>query len=311
MIISLVFILFTSGLLIAGNYFYSQSVKRGEEIELYSGTEAVEVFSNQQNQVIIEKAQGWYDNQKFEVIEQVSYDGLLLKAKYLRNSQKTKKAVILAHGYRGFNDQMGDLVKFYYDLGFDILMPDARGHGESQGDYIGYGWHDRLDYLSWIDELTDKRQADTIFLHGNSMGASLVLMTSGEDLPTEVKGIIADSGYTSVKDELVYQLKHLYNLPPFPLMQITSVITDIRAGYNFKEASAIKQVKKNTRPLFIIHGDKDELVPTEMAHEIFAAATSEKEFWIVPDAGHTKAYEVATSEYQKRLEDFIDRTLSR
>ncbi|MGM8366616.1 alpha/beta hydrolase [Virgibacillus sp. W0181] len=188
-------------------------------------------------------------------------------------------------------------------------MPDARGHGKSEGDYIGYGWHDRLDYKKWIDLLIEEHGVTNIFLHGNSMGASLVLMTSGEELPGEVKGIIADSGYTTVKEELAHQLKHLYSLPAFPLLDITSGITKLRAGYTFGEASAVEQVKKNTRPLLIIHGDKDELVPLEMAHELYDAAGGEKELWIVPDAGHIKAYKNVTEQYDGRLLEFIKKTL--
>lgn len=88
-------------------------------------------------------------------------------------------------------------------------------------------------------------------------------------------------------------------------MQVTSAVTKVRAGYTFSEASAVEQVKKNKLPLFIIHGDQDELVPTEMADRIYDAATSEKEIWIVPGAGHTEAYTIAEEEYQKRLTAFI------
>ncbi|RYG71153.1 hypothetical protein EU245_14955 [Lentibacillus lipolyticus] len=59
--------------------------------------------------------------------------------------------------------------------------------------------------------------AEDIILHGKSMGAVTVLMASGEELPDEVKGIVADSGYSTVKAELAHQLKHLYQLPSFPL----------------------------------------------------------------------------------------------
>ncbi|MDY0407605.1 alpha/beta hydrolase [Paracerasibacillus soli] len=113
-------------------------------------------------------------------------------------------------------------------------------------------------------------------LHGNSMGAAVVLMTSGEKLPPQVKGIIADSGYSTVKEELQHQLKHIYNLPSFPLLDVTSIITKIRAGYTFEEASSIDQVKKNTKPLLIIHGDADDLVPTKMAYDIYDAAGGKK-----------------------------------
>src|SRR5699024_11544301 len=135
--------------------------------------------------------------------------------------------------------------------GFDVLLPDARGHGDSEGDYIGDGWHDRVDYVDWIDLLIDEHDADETILHGESMGAATVLMTSGEDLPEEVQGIIADSGYSTVKDELAHQLKHLYNLPAFPLLYVTSVITNIRAGYMLGGVSSVDQLKKNLLLLLI------------------------------------------------------------
>ncbi|MFS0671827.1 alpha/beta fold hydrolase [Ornithinibacillus sp. 179-J 7C1 HS] len=297
------------GLLVAGNYFYSEGIKRGTDIELHSEPASVNALASETALSILEEAEKWYADQEKEVLEITSYDNLLLKAGFLENDLDNGKAVILAHGYRGKHDDMDDLVKFYYDRGFDVLMPDARGHGESEGDYIGYGWHDRLDYLKWIDLLIEQYGAEHIFLHGNSMGASLVLMTSGEDLPGEVKGIIADSGYTTVKEELRHQLKYLYHLPSFPILDVTSVITKVRAGYYFGEASAIDQVKNNTKPLFIIHGDADELVPTQMAHELYEAAGGDKELWIVPNAGHTKAYSVATEEFQSRLQQFINKAL--
>ncbi|MBY7142959.1 alpha/beta hydrolase [Virgibacillus sp. NKC19-3] len=289
------------------NYFYGEAVKRGNEVELHS--EEVETVASRQDQSIVEEAEEWFGEQDTQVVEQSSYDDLTLKAIYIDNEASTGKAVILAHGFRGVKEDMDELVKFYYDQGFDILMPDARGHGESEGDYIGYGWHDRLDYQQWVDMLIEDHEAEEIFLHGNSMGAALVLMTSGEDLPAEVKGIVEDSGYTTVKEELTHQLNHLYNLPAFPLLDMTSVMTKVRAGFTFEEASAIDQVKNNTRPLFIIHGEEDELVPTEMAHELYEAAGGDKEIWIIPEAGHTDAYTVATAEFQDRLQDFIDRAL--
>ncbi|MBP1970113.1 fermentation-respiration switch protein FrsA (DUF1100 family) [Virgibacillus natechei] len=295
------------GVFLATNYFYGESVKRGSEVELHS--EEVETVASQQDESIVEEAKQWFDEQDTEVLEQISYDDLSLKAIYIENEVSTGKTVVLAHGYRGMKEDMNELVKFYYDQGFDILMPDARGHGESEGDYVGYGWHDRLDYVQWIEMLVDSYEAEDIFLHGNSMGASLVLMTSGEDLPEEVKGIVADSGYTTVKEELTHQLNHLYNLPAFPLLDITSVMTNIRAGYTFEEASAIDQVKNTTLPVYIIHGEEDDLVPTEMAYELYDAAGGEKELWIVPDAGHTDAHTVTTAEFQERLQRFIDGVL--
>ncbi|MBT2661045.1 alpha/beta hydrolase [Bacillus sp. ISL-45] len=303
------------GLTAAGNYFYNVAINRSQEsVELHGGGESVTaatLLSEKEEQKKLEEITAWTKKQKFEVVEIKSEDGLRLKARFLKNEQPSGKAVILAHGYKGNSEQMPGITKFYYEQGYDILKPDARGHGLSEGDYIGYGWHDRKDYVRWSKFLSEEAGADEIFLHGFSMGAATVLMASGEELPEEVKGIIADSGYTTVLEELSHQLKYMYNLPAFPVMQVTSVITNIRAGYTFAEASAIDSVAKNKLPLLIIHGDKDALVPTEMGKRIFEKANSDKELWIVPGAGHTEAYTIAEQEYQEKLKAFWTKAIGK
>lgn len=305
---SLLVVLFI-GLFFAANYFYSVGVKRGTDVELHR-EEVANVSVNEHDQRLQDEANDWFDKQEPDTLTIHAFDELVLEAQYITQAEKSGKKVILSHGFNNTSDDMGKLAKLYYDQGFDVLLPDARGHGMSEGDYIGFGWHDRLDMTDWIQYLIDEDKAEEIILHGNSMGAAVVLMTSGENLPVEVKGIIADSSYSTVEEELKHQLKHIYNLPSFPLLNVTSLLTKVRAGYTFKEASAIKQVAKNTDPLLIIHGDNDDLVPTDMGHQIYEAAGGEKELWIVPDAGHTKAFDVATEEYHERVEAFITRVLS-
>lgn len=304
-ILAVVFI----GFIFAGNYFYGQGIKRGTEVELHREDSTINSVASKEDEALLEEANSWFGDQQPKRIEMNSYDDLSLVAQFIENEADDQKAVILAHGFRNTSDDMGKLAKFYYDRGFDILLPDARGHGESEGDYIGYGWHDRLDYVDWIHLLIEEYGTENIILHGNSMGAATVLMTSGEELPEEVKGIIADSSYSTIKDELAHQLQHLYGLPAFPLLEVTSVISKTRAGYMLGEGSATQQVKKNTLPLLIIHGEDDDLVPTDMAHEIYNEAGGEKELWLVPETGHTKAMDNITSEFQRRVGDFLDGVL--
>src|SRR5699024_2754873 len=133
---------------------------------------------------------------------------------------------------------------------------------------------------------------------------------SGEELPSEVKAIVADSSYSTVKSELAHQLKHIYNLPAFPLLEVTSAVTKVRADWTFEEADIRSQVEKNDLPLLIIHGDTDDLVPTSMAQEIYDAAQSEKELWLVPNAGHTKAFDNQTGEFETHLSAFLQHNLS-
>lgn len=297
-------------LVFAGNYFYDQGIKRGTEVKLHSESEAVNDIASEADQALLKEAKIWYAEQPKNTITMQSYDNLKLKAQFIKNNKNSAhKAVILAHGFRNTGEDMGKYAKFYYDQGFDVLLPDARGHGDSEGDYIGYGWHERLDYKDWIKYLIQQHDAEQIILQGNSMGAATVLMTSGEQLPKQVKGIVADSSYSTVKKELAHQLKSIYGLPAFPLLEVTSVVANIRAGYTLQEASAVDQVRKNKVPLLLIHGDADDLVPTEMATELYEAASGENELWIVPDAGHTKAFDNITGEYEEKLSQFLGKVL--
>jgi fermentation-respiration switch protein FrsA (DUF1100 family) len=75
------------------------------------------------------------------------------------------------------------------------LIPDARGHGYSEGDYIGFAWHERLDYLKWIDYLININKNVRIALFGLSMGGATVMMVSGEELSKQMKSIVEDCGY--------------------------------------------------------------------------------------------------------------------
>lgn len=149
----------------------------------------------------------------------MSEDGLELVGYYIPANTITTKTVILAHGYSSKGKDMGGFAAFYYDkLGYNVLMPDDRGHGASKGDYIGFGWPDRKDYLLWIRKIVDKvGEEGQIALHGISMGGATVMMISGEALPEQVKVIIEDCGYTSVYDQLAYQLERMYKLPTFPI----------------------------------------------------------------------------------------------
>src|SRR5699024_8940924 len=185
----------------AGFYFYSLAVERNVK-DFLQGNEDLEVSAEAMDVFIEGDWWDWVRNQEFENIEMKSYDNLTLQGYLLEAKEPTNKVVVMAHGYLGNAKQMGLYGQYYYEeLGYHFFTADLRGHGQSEGDYIGFGWHDRLDYVDWLDVIIEKFGPDTeIVLHGISMGAATVLMTSGEDLPNNVKAIIADSPYTTAYD---------------------------------------------------------------------------------------------------------------
>lgn len=236
-----------------------------------------------------------------------SDNGLKLHSYKIENPKKTNKWAIVVHGYTSEGKYMAGFARKFYDMGYNVLVPDLRGHGKSEGNYIGMGWHDRLDIVKWIHKIIEENKDANIILHGVSMGAATVMMTSGEELPSNVKAIIEDCGYTSVKDEFSYQLKALFNLPSFPIINVTSLICKIKAGYWFGEGSAIKQVAKSKTPILFIHGDADDFVPYFMLDELYDAANCTKEKLVIKGASHARAVVEDPELYWNTIKKFIDK----
>ncbi|MCY9592477.1 alpha/beta hydrolase [Paenibacillus chitinolyticus] len=255
-------------------------------------------------------ADNWLARQTLEQVSIQSADGLRLNGWYLEAERPSDVTALLAHGYSGQGRDMASFAQIHHELGYNVLMPDNRGHGQSEGEYIGFGWTDRLDYVNWIRYILQRSGENArILLHGVSMGGATVLMASGERLPDQVKGIIADCSYTSVKDILSYQLKRMFKLPAFPLIPLTSLICKLKAGYFFGEASALRQVKRTEKPILFIHGEADTFVPFFMVHGLYKAAPAGKDLFMVPRAGHGLAFMTDKDGYRSRVTDFAKQCL--
>lgn len=227
-------------------------------------------------------------------------------ASYIPNPKTTTQTVIISHGYKGNRETMANFAKMFYDMGFNVLLPDDRGHGDSAGEYISFGWLDRLDYLDWIDQVIHTvGDSAKILLFGVSMGGATVEMLSGEHLPTQVKAIIADCGYSSIKQELVYLLDKQYHLPEYPIEPLVSTINRTRLGYYLGDVSSTEQLSKNTRPILFIHGSQDTYVPVSMAYENYRATKAPKQLWIVKDATHAESFWAHPQKYQQRVDHFL------
>lgn len=246
----------------------------------------------------------WFDDNAKETYI-TSKDGLKLHAFSIEN-EGSHKYMIVCHGYTSKAHDMTASSKRFFDMGFSILAPDARAHGESEGNIRGMGWLEKEDILLWIDEIIKADKKAEIALYGISMGGATVMMVSGEELPENVKCIIEDCGYSSVWDEFHVQIKEMLHLPSFPFLNVASVVTDLRAGYSFTEASATEQVKKCKIPMLFIHGDSDTFVPYKMLDIVYEAATCEKEKLIVPGASHAMSSAVDPDLYWETVGNFID-----
>lgn len=233
-------------------------------------------------------------------------DGVKMHAYYVKAAQPTTKTAVIVHGYTDNAIRMMMIGYLYNrDLGYNILLPDLRYTGLSEGEAIQMGWLDRKDVIQWM-EVANKLYGDStqMVVHGISMGAATTMMVSGEKLPNYVKCFVADCGYTSVWNQFSKELKEDFNLPAFPLMYTASLLCKWQYGWSFKEASALKQVATCKLPMLFIHGDKDDYVPTYMVVELFEQKPEPKELWIVPGVDHANSYKYEQEKYTEKVKAF-------
>ncbi|ENQ3108720.1 alpha/beta hydrolase [Bacillus cereus] len=295
---------------LVGNYFYNYALNAKQGKDFLKGNPHLKRSVNVSGEVL---AANEVKNAEFTSLHQPntisirSFDNLKLAGYEYRNQESNHKWAIVVHGYNGRASLMTKYIRHFHEKGYSVVAPDLRGHGSSEGDYIGMGWHDRKDILVWIQEILKKDPQAEIALFGISMGGATVMMTSGEKLPANVKVIIEDCGYSSVMGEFTYQLKDLFHLPKFPVMNAANTVIKLRAGYDLNEASAVKQVAKSKTPMLFIHGDADKFVPYEMLDEVYNAAKVEKEKLIVPSAGHGEAEQIGSEKYWHTVWGFVEK----
>lgn len=311
-------IVVASGLLAAAGigetvYFYNRTMKRRnaktDRTMKMSGTDWEKYFP------LMEERRGFVMEQPHRDVYLTSFDGLKLHATYFPAIEDTeienkgiKKAVICFHGYtgEGLSNHIA-IADYFLKHGYAILLPDARAHGESEGEYIGFGCPDRKDALDWIKWLIQECGGDVkIMLHGTSMGGATVLMTSGLKLPANVRGIVSDCGFTSPKEVFTHVLNSIYHLPAFPAIQGADLLNRKFAGYGMDECNAKYEVRKAEVPILFIHGSADTFVPCSMCHEIYANCSSPKRRLIVEGAAHAESYYKDMDAYEKALNEFAE-----
>lgn len=185
------------------------------------------------------EARAWFKENR-ESSSLTADDGTELAAWYFAASESTHDYAVCLHGYTNEPIGMARYVKRFHDRGMNVLAPAARAHERSGGGYIGMGWPERLDIVAWIEQIVQADPEARILVFGESMGAATAMNVAGESLPANVKCIIEDCGYTSVWDEFSLQLKDVFGLPSFPLLDVANLVCNVRAGYDFHKASSVE-----------------------------------------------------------------------
>ena len=314
--ILLILILLGVGLTeVIGNYFVNYAIARSgaggdRKISQESTIEVLgedEKIIENNKKIAKENSEKWSEEIQQKQVEVKANDNITLRGTEYLKQEETNKWAIILHGYRSNPSSVLTIGEHFSEKGYNVLIPSMRACADSEGEYVGMGWLDKDDLKCWINLIIEENKNAEIILHGSSMGAATVLMASGDELPSNVKNIIADSGYTSVWDIFASEAKARFNLPEFPVLNMFQIVANRKAKYDIKEASALEQVKKSKTPILFIHGDKDDFVPEYMCEKLYDATNCKKEKLIIHGAGHTDGKYREPEKYYNTIFDWISR----
>ncbi len=231
-----------------------------------------------------------------------SFDGLTLRGDYYEYAPGAP-IELMVHGYRSTPER--DLcggVNRCFQLKRNVLLIHQRGCGESDGNIITFGILEHRDCLRWAQFLIDRFGPDVkILLTGISMGAATVMMAAGAGLPPQVKGIIADCGYTSPKEIIQKVIQQDLKLPAKLAYPFVKLGARIFGHFDLEETSALEAMKKCRVPVFFIHGEADSFVPCQMSIDNANACAGPHKLFTVPGAGHGLAYMMDREGYHRAI----------
>lgn len=263
------------------------------------------LFEKNADNINLKNGYKWYDLTYKQKVTIEGTHGKTLHAVEFRNPSNSNNWAIILHGWTNVKREVSSYAMEYYRRGYNVLIPDLHGHGDSESKYVSMGWLDRLDVTDWAHSLASENPKSRIVIHGVSMGGATTMMTTGEDLPSNVVLAIEDCGFCGVKEIFVDQCIRKYHLPPKIIIPAASLVNKLMNGFFFGEGSAIKQLQKSKTPTLFMHGDKDDFVLPENLEKVFNACAAPKEKYVFKGAEHAVSSHWLHEEYWQVVDRFL------
>ncbi len=250
-------------------------------------------------------------NYGWQPVDVVSADGTKLHGTYIEDVAHGASTVILLHGLYQNRSMCIPYAGLYRNMGYNVLMIDQRGHGESGGTHTTWGMKETEDMDAWVDWLRAKNPSMRIGMHGISLGAAMALVYSGTEKGRQMDFYVADSSYGNLiglgEDKLsAYTGNNRLVWGMDVLNPFFQSVMFIRDGKLLSDIDPLDTVKKMTSPVLFLHGGSDTLVPPKAAEELLQASGSrEKELFIFQGAAHAMEMASNRDSYRENIRSFL------
>lgn len=225
--------------------------------------------------------------QPWQSISVTGADGTVLRGRLLDRGYA--RTALFLHGFRASPLNNFALQGcFLLEQGFNLLLIDQRAHGESGGRCSTLGVLEQEDLLAWLAWLKESPGGRQVLVYGLSMGASAAAYASDRLDAGQVRCLVLDCGFLSPERQIARDCKkrHL----PWSLMRGTSLLLARRILCADLTNNCAEALKNTAIPALFLHGDEDLTVPYAEGEAAFAACAAEKEWLLIPGAGHALAW---------------------
>lgn len=234
----------------------------------------------------------------FKDVELMTEDNVKLSAWY---TPPTNGAVILvAHGYGDKRPE--DFYALFASHGYGVIAWDFRAHGKSEGEFSSLGYYEMLDAKAALDFVLAQPGVEHVGAWGGSMGAVTMIRATAHY--PEIEALVADSPFATLQDEMDLRV-------PFPIMRsLIGFFAERKSGVTLDRVSPVDDIARiGPRPVFIIQGMADGMVPLDSAQRLYEAAGEPRQLWVEKDAPHLNMYAYYKARYTKRVIRFFDEYL--
>lgn len=220
----------------------------------------------------------------------------------------SRAGIVLCHGHNDCRTQFLPLLRPLHRAGFHLMLFDFRTMGVSGGSACTYGYHEQTDVLTAVEWLRAEAGVERVGLMGYSMGGACALLAAARD--PEVAAVATDCAFARLEEMIERKLLAVPAGLRGTVGRSVQYWAERWVGEVTRDVDPEEAVRQwRPRPLLVIHGERDLLVPPEHGRRLAAAGGEPAELWMVRGAGHVACRRWARREYYPRVAEFFRRHL--
>jgi alpha-beta hydrolase superfamily lysophospholipase len=246
----------------------------------------------------------------YEDVRLTSSDGVNLSAWFVSAPQPNGAGLVLVHGHGGNRSALLANAEILAKHGYSTLLLDLRGHGQSEGDLVTYGYLESQDVLAGVEFLVQRPEIQPIKigLLGQSLGGAAVIHAGSQsDIP---RVLIIESTFHSLPAAIEDAFDDMSVLPPSIFAPLVVGLAESKVGVQVDELDLAADLALFApRACLLIHGEVDDLLPLDHHVILRDAAREPKVAWVIPGMGHESAALFVPEEYERRVINYLDQFL--